>query len=107
MKGFKVSIFELVMLVCFGAAWPLSIYKSYTTKNNSGKSLLFLFVILVGYASGIIHKLLHSRDIIIYAYGLNALLVTIDICLFFRNSHIEQEDSGINEFSGSLVEAEE
>ena len=27
-----MSIFEVLMLLCFGAAWPFSIYKSYTLK---------------------------------------------------------------------------
>ena len=44
-----MSIFEIVMLVCFGAAWPFSIYKSYKAKSNEGKSVLFLFVIALGY----------------------------------------------------------
>ncbi len=80
-----MSIFELVMLVCFGAAWPLSIYKSYTTKKNSGKSLAFLYVVLLGYMAGIIHKFKYSHDAVIYAYMLNALMVSTDIVLYYRN----------------------
>jgi hypothetical protein len=42
-----VSIYEFVMLLCFGAAWPFSIYKSYVSRRNGGKSVIFLFVVLV------------------------------------------------------------
>ena len=37
-----MSIFEAIMLICFGASWPAAVYKTYTTKNVEGKSLLFL-----------------------------------------------------------------
>jgi hypothetical protein len=34
-----MSVFEIAMLVCFGAAWPVSIYKSLKTRAVAGKSL--------------------------------------------------------------------
>ena len=34
-----MSIFEIGMLICFGCAWPVSIWKSYHSKQNAGKSL--------------------------------------------------------------------
>jgi len=36
-----MSIFEATMLACFGAAWPFSLYKSYTSRSNVGKSIFF------------------------------------------------------------------
>jgi hypothetical protein len=80
-----MSIFEVIMLVCFGSAWPFSIYKSYTSKQNGGKSVVFLFIVFGGYVAGIIHKLRHSHDPVIFLYGANAVLVAIDIALYFRN----------------------
>jgi hypothetical protein len=41
--------FEAFMRVCFGAAWPFSIYKSYKSRINKGKSLGFLIVVIIGY----------------------------------------------------------
>ena len=35
-----MSIFEAVMIFCFGVSWPFSIYKSYRTKSVKGKSLV-------------------------------------------------------------------
>jgi hypothetical protein len=46
------EIFEIIMLICFGAAWPLSIYKLLKTKNSGGKSLGFTGVLLMGYLAG-------------------------------------------------------
>lgn len=83
-----MSIFEIIMLVCFGLAWPLSIYKSYVSKSVEGKSLLFLFVILIGYISGVIHKMLYANDMVIILYIINGVMVSIDILLYFRNKKL-------------------
>ena len=89
-----MSFFEIVMLVCFGAAWPFSIYKSYTSKRNNGKSVIFLFIIALGYIAGIIHKLLHSYDLVIFLYALNCIMVSADIVLYFRNRRWEETGEG-------------
>lgn len=80
-----MSIFEIIMLVCFGAAWPFSIFKSYHSRSNGGKSFTFLTIVLIGYAAGITHKYLHNFDGVTYLYALNALMVMIDMGLFVRN----------------------
>lgn len=73
------------MLICFGAAWPLSIYKSYTSRSTQGKSVYFLFVILVGYFAGILHKVLNNYDPVVYLYILNFIMVLTDLIIYFRN----------------------
>ena len=83
-----MSLFEIIMLICFGAAWPISIYKSYKSRKNSGKSVIFLFIIILGYVAGIIHKVLYSYDLVIYLYFLNCIMVFTDIYLYFRNSKL-------------------
>jgi hypothetical protein len=88
-----VSIFEIVMLVCFGAAWPVSIYKSLKTRQVAGKSLPFLVIILVGYMAGILHKIFFRFDLVIYLYALNALMVSIDILVYLRNRLRYSRDS--------------
>ena len=80
-----MSIFEALMLICFGLAWPFSIYKSWKTGQNGSKSLLFLTALLMGYLSGIIHKILYNFDGIIYLYILNTMMVSIEIVFFIRN----------------------
>ncbi|HEY8463068.1 MAG TPA: hypothetical protein VIM29_03460 [Bacillota bacterium] len=84
-----MSLFELLMLVCFGAAWPFSIYKSYRSRQTAGKSGLFLVVLAIGYVAGIIHKLLYSFDAVIYLYILNLIMITTDLLLFIRNKRLQ------------------
>ena len=79
-----MSIFEIIMLVCFGAAWPFSIHKSYKTKSAQGKSLIFMIIVVVGYISGMLHKIYYHYDNVIYLYLLNTVMVAIDIALFLR-----------------------
>ena len=76
-----MSIFEAVMLFCFGASWPLAIYKTYKSKNPVGKSLPFLYLVFIGYASGICHKYFVAYNWVIYLYIVNLLLVATDIIL--------------------------
>lgn len=86
-----MSIFEMIMLICFGAAWPFSIYKSYTSKSTSGKSIFFLIVIMIGYVSGIINKLFYNYNWVIYLYILNLTMVFIDTMLYVRNSKAQKK----------------
>ena len=93
-------IFESIMLVCFGFAWPISIYKSIVSKKTAGKSLLFLIVLQTGYISGVLFKLTEywnnlkinpaqTVSINLYLYVLNFIMITIDELLYLRNRKIE------------------
>ena len=87
---FLKSLLEITMLICFGAAWPISIYKSWTSRSSKGKSLLFLAVIVIGYAAGIGKCLLGGAHWSVLAlYVVNVCMVCADIALFFRNSACE------------------
>ena len=79
-----MSIFEIGMLICFGASWPFAVVKTYKSKNVKGKSRLFLSLIILGYIFGIIHKFLHSMDYVIILYAINGLMVFADLLLYFR-----------------------
>lgn len=83
-----MSILEAGMLVCFGLAWPVSIYKSFTSKGNQGKSFGFLLVIGLGYVLGILNKIFGNMDWVIWLYGLNLLMVSVDAALYIRNKRI-------------------
>ena len=85
-----MSVFEGLMLVCFGAAWPVSIYKSWVSRTAAGKSVVFLYVVLIGYGAGIVHKVVYNLDFIIYLYMLNAAMVIADILLYYRNKLIDR-----------------
>ena len=86
-----MSIFEIGMLLCFGAAWPLNIYKSLKSRTAAGRSILFQWAIMVGYICGIIHKILYSNNIVLYLYILNLLMVSFDTVLYFRNKKLDQQ----------------
>jgi len=78
------SIFEALMLICFGVAWPFSIWRIWKTKAAKGKSMWFLCIVLTGYVSGVIHKVLNCLDYVIILYVMNAILVSVDIALTWK-----------------------
>jgi len=78
-----MSIFEAGMLVCFGASWPFQVTKTYKTKNVKGKSILFLWLIEIGYVLGMLHKVLYSPDIVFFLYLMNFILVGADMVLYY------------------------
>lgn len=80
-----MSPFEIGMLVSFGFAWPAAIYKSVKSKSIQGKSLLFLYIILLGYTMGIMHKILYNMDFVIILYIINFLMVFTDLMLYYIN----------------------
>lgn len=81
-----MSIFEALMLIFFGISWPISIVKALRTKMVAGKSPAFMGIVILGYACGIIHKLLYLRDWVIFLYEINMIMVIIDMSLYFRYS---------------------
>ncbi len=86
-----MSIFEVIMLLCFGAAWPFSIARSLKSKTTNGKSLFFLVILMVGYVSGIINKVVYNYDFVLYLYILNLAMVAFDTMLWVRNKSFENK----------------
>ena len=88
---------EAGMLFCFGFGWPFSIYKSYKARANTGKSLLFLIVIWMGYLMGISFKLLSPEtNWQLWLYVVNICMVSIDIALYYRNKVICERQNKIS-----------
>ncbi len=84
------EIFEAAMVLCFGASWPLSLYKSITSRTAKGKSLLFECFIWIGYVCGIVGKIMtHNITYVFLFYVLNLLMVTADICFYLRNRRLD------------------
>ena len=86
-----MDIFEAIMMICFGASWPASIHETVKVKNPAGKSMIFLWLVEIGYISGIIYKL-HRPDWVIALYCLNALMVATD--LFLVNKYRRMRERG-------------
>ena len=87
----QTKIFEILMLLSFGAAWPASIYKSYTARTAKGKSAVFLMILIFGYICGIINKLINSPDFVMLLYIINTAMVSTDLALYFRNSRLDKK----------------
>jgi hypothetical protein len=78
-----MSIAEIVMLVCFGIGWPISIAKSLRTKVVAGKSPIFMIVVSIGYVAGIVHKYYVDWNWVAALYVVNILMVLTDLSLYF------------------------
>lgn len=88
---FNTEFFEMCFLLCFAAAWPVNIYKSLKSKTAKGKSVSFEYIVVLGYLFGIAAKLVddHLSYVIIF-YVVNALMVSFDIVLFYRNMRLDR-----------------
>jgi hypothetical protein len=90
------KIFELAMLILFGISWPVSIYKSYKSKAVGSKSVIFLFAVILGYMAGIINKFINGLDYVTAFYFINMVMVSVDVCLYFRNKKLEKNSERNN-----------
>ena len=86
-----VTLFESIMLICFGISWPISVYKSATSKSTKGKSVIFTIAIIVGYLSGITGKILAGKlNYVFVLYLINLAFVSVDLVLYFINRKAER-----------------
>lgn len=84
------QLFEVGMLLAFGAAWPASIMKSLQARTARGKSIFFLQIVAVGYLCGICSKIAYGHiNFVIAFYVLNLAAVCIDIALYYRNRRLD------------------
>lgn len=88
-----MSIFEITMLLCFASAWPFSIYKSFKSRKNTGKSVIFLYIVLIGYIAGMLHKYAYSFDGVFYLYFFNFCLVAADTAIYYRNYRLSKKET--------------
>ncbi len=92
------EILEIVMLLSFGASWPMNAIKSYRVRTAKGKSLAFLCLIIFGYLAGIASKFTNEAYMasfsekwyVLVFYFLNTILVSVDLCLYFRNRRLDR-----------------
>jgi uncharacterized membrane protein len=83
------GLFEMLMLLCFAVAWPFSILKQLRTKRTEGKSVLFSYVVLIGYLCGIINKIVINQiNYVMFFYILDFALVFTDVLLYYRYSRM-------------------
>lgn len=93
------EILEIIMVVSFGASWPLNVMKSYKARTAKGKSLSFLCLIFFGYIAGIASKLMNEAYMaafaqkwyVLFFYVLNLVMVGVDLMLYFRNKALDKK----------------
>ena len=93
------EILEIIMIVSFGASWPLNVMKSYKARTAKGKSLSFLCLIFFGYIAGIASKLMNEgymadfskKWYVLFFYVLNLVMVGTDLVLYFRNRALDKK----------------
>ncbi len=94
---YLAGVLESLMILSFGISWPMSIARSIKSKSTKGKSVQFTIFIALGYACGIASKLMvHNYNLAFWFYIPNFVMVTTDICLYYRNKAYErsQEQAG-------------
>ena len=101
------DLFEALTIFCFGLSWPISIRKSYVSRTAKGKSLFFEIFLLIGYAFGIVRKIIQmavlgyplaesgTLGIVIFIlsfvfYIINFIAISIDVGLYFRNTKLDR-----------------
>ena len=93
---------EALMVLCFGLSWPISVRKSFVSRTNKGKSLLFEVFIWVGYVFGITRKVLlwQMADgaalgfmfwLGAFFYVFNLLAISVDMLLYLRNARLDKK----------------
>lgn len=85
------AIFELIMLTCFGMSWPISVWKSFSSRSTQGKSVFFIIAIIVGYLAGIAGKIANNQiNYVLIVYCFNLAVVSFDLSLYFVNKRREK-----------------
>ena len=93
------DLLEALTIFCIGLSWPISIRKSYISRTAKGKSLFFEVFLLLGYACGIVRKIIQFTGgesgfiffLSSFFYVLNFVMISIDVALYFRNTKLDME----------------
>jgi len=94
------ELLEIIMIVSFGASWPLNVLKSWRARTAKGKSLPFLCLIFFGYIAGIASKLVNEAYMasvaekwyVLFFYVLNLVMVGADLVLYARHYRLDKKE---------------
>lgn len=87
------SIFESIMLICFGLSWPLNVIKAYKARTAKGTSLPFILLIITGYVAGITAKVITGQiNYVLIVYLLNLVIVSMNVVVYFRNVALDKRN---------------
>ena len=101
------AIFEIVMVLGFGASWPFNIVRAYKARTAKGTSISFTLLIGIGYIGGILSKIFSAvakgsgywtnglegflHILAFVFYFINLSMVTAGIVIYFRNKKLDAE----------------
>ena len=86
------SIFETIMLVCFGLSWPINVMKAYRARTAKATSLPFILLILTGYIAGITAKVISNQiNYVFVVYLINIAIVLLNVAVYFRNVALDKK----------------
>ena len=82
----------IIMLVCFGLSWPISLIKTIKAHTAKKMSFRFTLLIILGYLAGISAKLM-SRTInyVCVIYIINLVVVCMNLVVYFVNKSYDKE----------------
>ncbi len=84
------SVFEIIMLVCFGFSWPMNVIKAVKARTARNMSLPFILLIITGYVAGITAKLIsHQITFVLAVYVINLVIVAVNLAVYFRNRQLD------------------
>ncbi len=87
------GFFESIMLICFGASWPMAILKTIKAKNPVSKSFIFLWLVIIGYIAGAINRGYYKIDYVFCLYIINCTMVAIDMILsYYYRCQIKKQE---------------
>ncbi len=85
------EILETVMLVCFGASWPVSVIKNIKAKTAKSMSLQFIILIIIGYLAGIAGKIINGNiNYVLLVYLINLAFVSVNLAVYFINRRYDK-----------------
>ena len=92
------ELFEIIMILSFGASWPFNVVRSFKARTAKGKSPTFMLLIIFGYIAGIASKFLNEAYMaafsekwyVLFFYFLNLIMVAIDFFLYLRNRRLDR-----------------
>ncbi len=85
------EILETIMLICFGASWPISVMKNIKAHTAKNMSLQFILLIITGYVAGITAKILNGQiNYVLVVYLVNLAFVSVNLAVYFINRHYDR-----------------
>ena len=90
-----VQLCEIGMLVAFGCSWPFNILKSWRSRTAKGKSVVFEYIVVLGYLVGLLGKYISWTRTGVWAWSVwfyiaDIIMVLTDIVLYYRNTALDR-----------------